>query len=82
MGLRLAVNHAFQEAQVVFAEPHSCDLSGLILTGSSQGAFGDSSVLVEGVCGHLPEELDLSSRNSSKFRGHFPFSWLPVVNVI
>lgn len=64
VGLRLAVSRAFQEAQVVFAELHSCDLSGLILTGSSQGAFGDSSVLVEGVCDHLPEELDLSSRNS------------------
>lgn len=61
VGLRLAASCAFQEAQVVFAELHSCDCSGLILTGSSQGAFGDSSALVEGMCDHPPEELDLSS---------------------
>ena len=52
VGLRLAASRAFQEAQVVVAELHSCDRSGLILTGSSQGAFGDSSALVEGISLH------------------------------
>lgn len=61
VALRLAASRAFQEAQVMFAELHSCDCSGLILAGSSQGAFGDGSSLVEGVCDHPPGELDLSS---------------------
>lgn len=71
----------FQEAQVMFAELHSCDCSGLILAGSSQGPL-ETAHRWWRVCVTTLRGAGFELLETVKFRGHFSFCWLPVVNVI